>query len=42
MANQISVIGAGNIGLSIAKGLIRSGAYKPEEIILSRRNKKYT
>jgi len=41
MDKQISIIGAGNIGLSIAKGLIRSGAYKPKEIILSRRNKEY-
>ena len=41
MSNKISILGAGNIGIAIAKGLIRSGAYEPEKIILSRRNKEY-
>ena len=41
MDNQISILGAGNIGLSIANGLVRSGAYEPKKIILSRRNGKY-
>ena len=41
MNDQISILGAGNIGHSIANGLVRSGAYKPKKIILSRRNVKY-
>ena len=38
--NKISIIGAGRLGLSIAKGLVGSGQYKPEDIILNRRNVK--
>jgi len=41
MNNKIAILGAGNIGLSIANGLIHSTAYKPKEIILTRRNKEY-
>lgn len=33
--NKIAVIGAGNIGTALAKGLIRSGSYEPGNIILT-------
>jgi pyrroline-5-carboxylate reductase len=36
MQNKIlSIIGGGNMGSAIAEGLIKSGLYKPEEIIIS-------
>ncbi|MVN91844.1 pyrroline-5-carboxylate reductase [Mucilaginibacter aquatilis] len=38
MSNRIAILGSGNIGLSLAKGLIKAGKYKPEEVILTRRN----
>ena len=34
----IAILGSGNIGLSLAKGLVKGGIYKPEQIILTRRN----
>ena len=34
---HIAIIGAGNIGIAIANGLISSGRYRPEEISLTRR-----
>lgn len=35
---NIAIIGSGNIGLSLAKGLVKSGYCLPEQIILTRRN----
>ncbi len=35
---KISIIGAGRLGFSIAKGLIKSKQYKSSDIILNRRN----
>lgn len=35
---KITIIGAGNIGLSLADGIVRSGEAKPAEITLTRRN----
>jgi pyrroline-5-carboxylate reductase len=34
---RIAILGAGNIGLSIAKGLLRSGLFEPGKICLTRR-----
>jgi len=36
-AGKIAIIGAGNIGASIARGLAVAGLFKPEDIILTRR-----
>lgn len=36
--NKLSIIGAGNIGLSLAEGLVKAGKYKAEEICITRRN----
>lgn len=38
MNSKIAILGSGNIGLSLAKGLIKANKYEPEEIILTRRN----
>ncbi|WEA01372.1 pyrroline-5-carboxylate reductase [Mucilaginibacter sp. SJ] len=35
---HISILGSGNIGLSLAKGLVKSGICKPQQISLTRRN----
>lgn len=35
---SIAILGSGNIGLSLAKGLVKAGIYEPEQIILTRRN----
>jgi len=35
--NKLGIIGAGNIGLSIARGLVKVGGWKPSDIVLSRR-----
>jgi pyrroline-5-carboxylate reductase len=37
MKEKISIIGAGNLGLSLVKGLVKSGKYNPNQFILSRR-----
>jgi len=37
---KITIIGSGNIGLSLAKGLIKKAYCKPEQITLTRRNLK--
>lgn len=37
MKHKISIIGAGNLGLSLAKGLVKSGKYNPNQFHLSRR-----
>ncbi len=37
MNDQITIIGAGNLGLSFARGLVHSGNYKPEQFHLTRR-----
>lgn len=34
---RIAILGAGNIGTAIARGLVRSGRYKPGQITLTRR-----
>ncbi|WP_345955910.1 pyrroline-5-carboxylate reductase [Mucilaginibacter sp. PAMB04168] len=38
MNNKIAILGSGNIGLSLAKGLIKANKYEPEQIVLTRRN----
>ena len=35
---SIAILGGGNIGLSLAKGLAKSGKYEPGQIIITRRN----
>ncbi len=35
---HIAILGSGNIGLSLAKGLVKSGKCKPQQISLTRRN----
>jgi pyrroline-5-carboxylate reductase len=35
---QIAILGSGNIGLSLAKGLVKGGIYQPSQIILTRRS----
>jgi pyrroline-5-carboxylate reductase len=38
MNTKIAILGSGNIGLSLAKGLIKANHFEPEQIILTRRN----
>ncbi|MDP2866628.1 MAG: pyrroline-5-carboxylate reductase [Elusimicrobiota bacterium] len=38
---KIAIIGAGNIGAAIARGLAASGRFKPQEIILTRRRTEF-
>ena len=38
-SKKIAILGAGNIGLSLAKGLVQAGKYKAKEITITRRNK---
>jgi pyrroline-5-carboxylate reductase len=35
---NIAILGSGNIGLSLAKGLVKAGIYQPQQITLTRRN----
>ncbi|MDB5118298.1 MAG: proC [Mucilaginibacter sp.] len=35
---NIAILGSGNIGLSLAKGLVKAGIFKPQQITLTRRN----
>ncbi|WDF53790.1 pyrroline-5-carboxylate reductase [Mucilaginibacter sp. KACC 22063] len=35
---HISILGSGNIGLSLAKGLVKADIFKPQHITLTRRN----
>ncbi len=35
--NSIAILGGGNIGMAIAQGLVNSGTYKPENIIITRK-----
>jgi len=35
---HIAILGSGNIGLALAKGLVKAGICKPEQITLTRRN----
>lgn len=37
-ANKITIIGSGNMGLSLAKGLVKSGLYTADAITLTRRS----
>lgn len=37
-ANKISIIGGGNLGAAIARGLVASGRFEPEEISITRRS----
>mgnify|MGYP006117210867 FL=1 len=37
MNSKIAIIGAGNLGKAIAKGLVKSGKYLPENVTLTRR-----
>ncbi len=37
-SQQIAILGSGNIGLSLAKGLVKAGICKPQQITLTRRN----
>ena len=41
MKQKISILGAGDIGLSISEGLIKSKQYSPSDIMLTRRNTDY-
>ncbi len=34
---HIAILGSGNIGLSLAKGLVKAGIFKPQQITLTRR-----
>ncbi|NGM62558.1 pyrroline-5-carboxylate reductase [Sphingobacterium sp. SGG-5] len=36
--SKLTIIGSGNIGLSLAKGLVKSGQYQANDIILTRRS----
>ncbi len=38
MRNKIAILGAGNMGLAIADGILRSGLRAPEDLILVRRS----
>ena len=38
MKTKITIIGAGNLGTSLVKGLVNSGKYQPSNFILTRRN----
>ena len=38
--NKITIIGSGNIGLSLAKGLVKKGYCQADDITLTRRNLK--
>lgn len=38
MKTKITIIGTGNLGSSLAKGLVESGKYQPNQFILTRRN----
>ncbi len=35
---KLAIIGAGNIGLALAKGLIKTGKYQASDIVITRRN----
>ena len=37
MKDNISIVGAGNLGLSLVKGLVESGEFTPQQFKLSRR-----
>lgn len=37
-SQQIAILGSGNIGLSLAKGLVKSGICQPQQLTLTRRN----
>ncbi|TSJ37306.1 pyrroline-5-carboxylate reductase [Mucilaginibacter corticis] len=37
-SQHIAILGSGNIGLSLAKGLVKSGICSPQQITLTRRN----
>ncbi|MBS1504924.1 MAG: NAD(P)-binding domain-containing protein, partial [Bacteroidetes bacterium] len=37
---HIAILGSGNIGLALAKGLVKAGIFEPEQITLTRRNVK--
>ena len=37
MKDNISILGAGNLGLSLVKGLVESGEFTPQQFKLSRR-----
>ena len=34
---RLAILGAGNIGTAIARGLVQNGRMKPAEIVLTRR-----
>lgn len=38
---KIAILGGGNIGLSLANGLVKAGKYKARDIIITRRNKNH-
>ena len=35
--NKIAILGGGNMGLAFARGLVKSGKFKPEQITITRR-----
>ncbi len=40
-AKRIAILGGGNIGRALANGFVRSGAYKPSQIYITRRQVKF-
>ena len=38
MGTSIAILGGGNIGLSMARGLVKSGKYQPADITITRRH----
>ena len=37
-SQHLAILGSGNIGLSLAKGLVKANICKPQQISLTRRN----
>ena len=37
MSNKIAILGGGNLGQSIALGLVSTGDYRAEDVIVTRR-----
>ncbi len=40
-SSTITILGGGNLGQAIARGLVNSGAYTPDQIIVTRRNTRF-
>ena len=35
---KIAILGGGNMGLSLARGLVKAGKYEPGQVVITRRN----